>query len=283
MTAPFAATRLRACYGGVMRRLIVAVMLGLGISQAQGEPTGLCSFKNTTQLTPFSFCDGERCSSQKRWFSGCLTDQANFLLRVRGIEHTQGVKQSELLVGANPDCSPIIEVKVSGGDERDRLLIDVLKESFRALTPVGAKCDNFPMILKMCFGENCPRQGPVPPPNAIATAKPLANTGSTLASPKGARSETNIPDLTDWRTCKSLDEFYPRTSRELGEQGTVVLRYEVDKDGKLLQAVTETSSGYRRLDRAAHEFLKTCKFKITLVDGVPQDGSATISIIWKLD
>lgn len=264
-----------------MNRLIVALLLVLAIGQARGDQTALCSFANTTQLTPFSFCDGERCTSQKRRFSSCLTDQANFLLRVRGIERTQVAKQSELLVGANPDCSPIIEVKVSGGDERDRLLIDVLKESFRALTPVGAKCDNFPMILKMCFGENCPRQGPVPPPNAIATAKPLANTGSTLASPKGARSETNI--RFDWRTCKSLDEFYPRTSRELGEQGTVVLRYEVDKDGKLLQAVTETSSGYRRLDRAAHEFLKTCKFKITLVDGVPQDGSATIEIIWKLD
>jgi TonB family protein len=266
-----------------MKRLIVALLLVLGIGQARGDQTTLCSFANTTQLTPFSLCDGEQCSAQKRWFIGCLVEQANFLLKVRGIEHTQRGNQSEFLVGANSDCSPIIEVKVSGGDEHDGLVVSVLKESFKALTPVGAKCDNFPMILRLCFGENCPKPSPPRPPNEIATVNTRPRVESSALQDLEGKSATNRPASVVKGTCSNLDEFYPRQSRQKNEQGVVLLRFTVEMDGKLLRVDVERSSGYRRLDLAAKRFLESCKFNPGMLNGKPESSSSTVEVMWRLD
>lgn len=46
---------------------------------------------------------------------------------------------------------------------------------------------------------------------------------------------------------------YPRASRSLGEEGKVWLRVQVSEDGKPLQVLVDSSSGFQRLDRAARD------------------------------
>lgn len=50
---------------------------------------------------------------------------------------------------------------------------------------------------------------------------------------------------------------YPSQSRRLGEEGTVVLRVELDETGAVAQARVQTSSGFARLDEAALSAVRT--------------------------
>lgn len=53
---------------------------------------------------------------------------------------------------------------------------------------------------------------------------------------------------------------YPRISRRMHETGRVMLRVQVSADGKPLQVEISKSSGFERLDRAAHDAVTRWKF-----------------------
>ena len=76
---------------------------------------------------------------------------------------------------------------------------------------------------------------------------------------------------------------YPRESRKNQEMGTVVLRFLVGMDGKVLDSQIESSSGHRRLDEAARRGLSLCRFKPGTVDGKAQQSWARIQYVWKLE
>lgn len=61
---------------------------------------------------------------------------------------------------------------------------------------------------------------------------------------------------------------YPRQSTRLSEQGRVVVRVELGKDGRVAHASVKTSSGYRRLDDAALDAVKTWRCKPAMRNGV---------------
>jgi protein TonB len=50
---------------------------------------------------------------------------------------------------------------------------------------------------------------------------------------------------------------YPAQSRRLGEQGRVVLRVELDEEGRVSEVRVQTGSGYPRLDDAALAALRS--------------------------
>ena len=50
---------------------------------------------------------------------------------------------------------------------------------------------------------------------------------------------------------------YPTISRQLGEEGQVILKLSLDKDGDVVDATVDKSSGFERLDLAALEEAKT--------------------------
>jgi TonB family protein len=97
------------------------------------------------------------------------------------------------------------------------------------------------------------------------------------------QGSTNYPASIDSKTCSNSEEFYPRESRLLNQQGTVVLRFNVEADGRLAQVEVERSSGFERLDLAAKLLLYSCKFKPGMVNGKLEKTSATLEVIWKLD
>jgi protein TonB len=87
-----------------------------------------------------------------------------------------------------------------------------------------------------------PATPPAEPPQ-VASLNPPA-TPPLIVSPARAIMATHtIPD-------------YPPVSRRLGEQGMLRLRLAIGADGAVQDARVETSSGYRRLDDAAIQWVK---------------------------
>jgi protein TonB len=66
---------------------------------------------------------------------------------------------------------------------------------------------------------------------------------------------------------------YPRSSRRLGEQGTVVLRVFINTEGRAEKAEIRTSSGYARLDETALETVQRWRY-------VPGKRAGVIEAMW---
>jgi protein TonB len=75
---------------------------------------------------------------------------------------------------------------------------------------------------------------------------------------------------------------YPRASLAAEEQGAVVLGLLIGVDGKVVEAKTEKSSGFRNLDKAAQGGFAKCKFKPGTKDGKPEQMWMSMQFEWKL-
>lgn len=92
----------------------------------------------------------------------------------------------------------------------------------------------------------------------------------TVGADRGAVSlDTNVQQehatITTKGTLQPLQNTcdqpkYPPLSQRFREEGTVVLTLNVGADGVLSNASIGKSSGYKRLDIAALEFISTCRF-----------------------
>jgi periplasmic protein TonB len=97
-----------------------------------------------------------------------------------------------------------------------------------------------------------------------AVAKPSPKTGATL--PKG--------------TCEEPD--YPPISMRAREEGTVLLEFTVNPDGKVVQSKVLSSSGFPRLDDAARNAFGKCKFSPATADGQPVQGTTKVRYTWTM-
>jgi protein TonB len=77
--------------------------------------------------------------------------------------------------------------------------------------------------------------------------------------------------------------FYPRISKDIGEQGTVGVVLYVDETGSVSRTQVLRSSGFKRLDKAAEELCSRIRFSPYLVDGNPTSVSAGISIKFEMN
>ena len=105
-----------------------------------------------------------------------------------------------------------------------------------------------------------PMEFAVPPaPTPVVTA---------AAEPKPAGPVTLVAELSvscPQRTAPN----YPLPSRRLGEAGTVVLRVELDEQGRVAATRIATGSGFDRLDAAALAAVKTWRCNPAQRDGQP--------------
>lgn len=100
---------------------------------------------------------------------------------------------------------------------------------------------------------------PAPSPAAGAFGPP---------GPPDVRSPAQDADYAS--TCRVV---YPPMSRAMHERGRVVLKILVGVDGRSRKLEMVHSSGSPRLDTAAQEAMRRCRFKPGTVNGVPQDMS----------
>ena len=69
---------------------------------------------------------------------------------------------------------------------------------------------------------------------------------------------------------------YPRVSRKRGERGKVLVRVFINRDGSSEKVELEQSSGFNRLDQAAMDSAKKCRFIPAKRNGKPVKTLATI-------
>lgn len=98
----------------------------------------------------------------------------------------------------------------------------------------------------------------LPVPAAEEPTKPQMPAGPVTLS-----SELSV-------SCPSLTApTYPAISRRMGEEGKLVLRVELDEDGRIDDARVINSSGYDRLDKAALEAVRSWRCRPSMRDGQP--------------
>lgn len=96
---------------------------------------------------------------------------------------------------------------------------------------------------------------PAPPPAPVAVQAPA----SAPVTPEPQAEPVQEPQV-DASSMKSLAPKYPRLSRRLREQGTVLLEMLVLADGSIAELRVKTSSGFERLDQAALDAVKSWRF-----------------------
>jgi protein TonB len=80
----------------------------------------------------------------------------------------------------------------------------------------------------------------------------------------------------------NADDYYPSTSRAMGEQGKVMIRFCYDERGGVTTTALEESSGYERLDQAALRMGKAFRIKPGIIDGQPQAGCSMVIVTFSL-
>lgn len=112
---------------------------------------------------------------------------------------------------------------------------------------------------------------PPPPsrPTLVIEAPTVPPASSLPVGPVTLRRELSFvcPERTPPR--------YPPISRRLGEEGTVMLRVELDESGRVDAAGVQSGSGHPRLDEAALAAVKTWRCTPARRDGQPVRASAT--------
>lgn len=109
---------------------------------------------------------------------------------------------------------------------------------------------------------------PAPPPPAPKPAPVIEAPAAPPAPPKpmgpvslGGELSVACPERTPPR--------YPSASRRMGEEGTVVLRVELDESGQVDTVQVQTGSGHARLDEAAVATVRTWRCTPAHRDGRP--------------
>jgi protein TonB len=116
-----------------------------------------------------------------------------------------------------------------------------------------------------------PPAPPEPPPAPPAPPTPPAPPAAPPTPPRAASHLSNP------------QPEYPRASRQMGEEGTVVLRVLVSADGRAEQVEIKRSSGYDRLDQSALRAVRKWRFNPATKEGQPIAAWYDQPLNFKLD
>lgn len=123
-----------------------------------------------------------------------------------------------------------------------------------------------------------------------ATGKSLFGTGVDglrdvlpAGLPSSAGSSGNTPGIEGPISLRrDMKPVYPRSARQRGEQGTVVLEAVVAPNGRATSVSIVTSSGFADLDRSARDAVEHAAYAPAQEDGRAVEARARITIIYKL-
>jgi protein TonB len=125
-----------------------------------------------------------------------------------------------------------------------------------------------------------------PPPPAPAREAPPPTAAPEAVAATTAPAAPPAPIATDWQRELSgwlaAHKTYPDAARQRGEQGPVVLRFTVDRSGKVLDVALVSGSGSPRLDDAAQAMLRNASLP-PFPAAMPQERiTATVQIRYRL-
>ena len=131
-----------------------------------------------------------------------------------------------------------------------------------------------------------PAVKPTPPPPAQTRAKndAMADSGKPASSMQQITEAPVLPltaAYVDPNYLHRPNPVYPTLSKRLREEGTVVLRVNLDTQGNVLDITIEKSSSFQRLDQAALEAVKQWRFVPAKRGQVAMPSSALVPIEFK--
>ncbi|UDM15668.1 energy transducer TonB [Vogesella sp. XCS3] len=130
---------------------------------------------------------------------------------------------------------------------------------------------------------------PVAVPLSTSPAPALPAGAAAPLTPGGqspARGEAGSQEAASSRPARVLQAprpDYPVISRDLGEQGVVMLRLAIDADGRLQRTELQKSSGFTRLDKAARDSVARWQFQAALENGRPVAAQLVLPVRFSLD
>ncbi|WP_222428835.1 energy transducer TonB [Denitratisoma sp. DHT3] len=129
-----------------------------------------------------------------------------------------------------------------------------------------------------------PPQVPMPevalPPATVSTGPTITVATKPEAPPPPPVASVRVPPVVSASSCTKPE--YPAASKRLEEEGTVVLNFLIDVDGRVIQGKVEGTSGFERLDKAALDALGRCQFKPGTVDGKAEQAWAKMKYTFRL-
>ncbi len=138
-----------------------------------------------------------------------------------------------------------------------------------------------------------PPAPPVEPETASADLQPGPATGLALpsapepppAAPDEANATLRAPSAGDAPAAylSGTPPVYPEQARRRGWEGTVLLRVQLDADGRVQAVTVLRSSGYPVLDQAAVSQIANWRFKPSLHDGKPQPSALRVPVKFRLE
>ena len=120
-------------------------------------------------------------------------------------------------------------------------------------------------------------------PPAATVAPTSASAAAASARPAPAAAASLVLPSSDADYLNNPPPAYPRMSRRMGEQGTVLVRVFISTEGRAEKAEIRTSSGYARLDEAALETVQRWRFVPGKRAGQPEAMWFNVPIRFVLD
>ncbi len=156
------------------------------------------------------------------------------------------------------------------------MMADVVSDIPNAALLTPAKSSPQPAPIPTSTKSVSKPDAPALTPNS-SNAQETAAASTAAAAPATASGKAGAPSLVepsaDADYLKNPPPAYPRASRRLGEQGTVIVRVFISTQGLPEKAEVRTSSGFPRLDQAALEAVQRWRF-------VPGRRSGTPEAMW---
>ena len=128
----------------------------------------------------------------------------------------------------------------------------------------------------------------VRPPAAVAAPPPqivIAAPPPVVEAPKAVAAPPPPPPPTELKAIEATHSLppYPALSQRMGEQGTTLMKVNIDTTGKVTEVTIVTSSGSTRLDTAAVEYVKAnWRWQPPTQGGKPVSATTEVSVKWDL-
>lgn len=119
--------------------------------------------------------------------------------------------------------------------------------------------------------------------NARAAANERTREERERAEATRAAERAATPADREVAALNQLRPAYPPAAFRAGDEGTVVVRVDVDANGNATNASVAQGSKSRELDRAAVEAVRNWKFQPAIKGGKPVASTAEVPVEFKLD
>lgn len=126
-----------------------------------------------------------------------------------------------------------------------------------------------------------PLFAPATPTTAAPTSQSSGSTPAPAKATTSGAGASSAPIARDARL-HNPEPPYPPESRRRGEEGRVILKVRVTKEGTAESVEVENSSGYRRLDMVARKTVSRWRFIPARQDNATVAAWANVTIIFKL-